>query len=387
MKKSIFCLFILISQILSAGNFEQFVHHLTLVPLKDRQIVADSFINANRVLPYHENDTTVVFIYKSVSDTVKLAGDFTGWMPSMVMKKIEGTDFHYRIEHYETNARIEYKIIDKEWILDPKNPNKFVGGMGVNSEVKMPAYSLPLEISYYPDIPHGTIHDTTINSKNLNNTRKVKIYLPPNYSINNRYPVILIHDGLEYLSLANSDNILDYLIAHNEIEPVIAVFVPPVDRQEEYAGKLKYAFTNFIVDELMPIIDQKYATSKDPGKRANLGASDGGNIALYIGIKHPESFGKVGAQSSDVQTVISQTFKSSSKMNLEFYLDIGKYDLLILIPMVDNLVQILKHKQYTYQFKEWNEGHSWGNWKSHLRFALQQFFPPNNSIPSTEKKH
>ena len=161
----------------------------------------------------------------------------------------------------------------------------------------------------------------------------------------------MFHDGLEFISLADILNILDYLIAHHEIEPVIGVFVPPVDRTNEYAGKKKDEFIAFLVNEIMPIIDRKFTTSKDPAKRATFGISDGGNIALYLGMKHPEIFGKIAAMSSDVQTVISTGFQKSAKMNLEFYMDIGTYDIPMLIPMVNDFIQILTNKNYSFQYK------------------------------------
>jgi len=381
MKKLILIIGILISQTIQAGNFEQFISYVNMLPLNERQAKVDSFMNANPILPYIEDDTAVFFIYQGTAVSLEIAGDFTGWNPSMHMTGVNGTNFYYSSAHFESDARLDYKfVINSNWILDPKNPYTCTGGFGPNSELRMPAYVVPPEISWYSNIPHGIIRDTSFYSSNLNNTRPVKIYLPPGYSVQKQYPIIVFHDGLEYVSLANTNNIFDYLIAHHEIEPVIGVFVPPIDRQNEYAGNKKDAFTAFIVNELMPVIDQKYTTSKDPRKRATLGASDGGNIALYLGMKHPETFGKIGAQSSDVQTDISTTFQNSAKMNLEFYMDIGTYDIPVLIPMVNNFIQILQNKNYVYQFKQWHEGHSWGNWKGHLSLALRQFFPPETGF-------
>ena len=381
MKKLILIFFILISQSTHAGTFEQFIYYVNLLPLNERQAKIDSFMNANPILPYIEDDTAVFFIYQGTAASLDIAGDFTNWSPAMPMTSVIGTNFYYSSAHYERDARLDYKfIIDGNWILDPKNPYTCTGGFGPNSELRMPAYVVPPEISWYSNIPHGIIRDTSFYSSNLNYTRPVKIYLPPGYSTQKQYPVIVIHDGLDYVSLANTKNIFDYLISHHEIEPVIGVFVPPVDRQNEYAGSKKDAFTAFIVNELMPVIDQKYATSKDPRKRATLGASSGGNISLYLGMKHPETFGKIAAQSSDVQTDISTTFQNSAKMNLEFYMDIGTYDIPVLIPMVNNFIQILQNKNYVYQFKQWHEGHSWGNWRGHLSLALRQFFPPQTGL-------
>lgn len=354
------------------------MNKLALLPLPERQSKIDSLIKANHTYPIIENDSTVIFIYKGEATRIQIAGDFTGWMPSITMACVTGTNFFYHIAHFEPDARLEYKfIIDGNWKLDPKNTDSLIGGMGTNSEIKMPSYSLPPEIYFYPVIPHGTLVDTFFYSPELNNNRQVRIYLPPGYSKKNQYPVTVFHDGLEFISMANVVNILDYLISQHKIKALIGVFVPPVDRQNEYAGTEKDLFTEFIVNDLMPAIDLKYSTSKDPQERATFGISDGGNIALYICMKHPETFGKIAAMSSNVQTVISTKFRSSDKMNLQFYMDIGSYDIPELIPMVNDFIQILKDKDYTYQFRKWNEGHSWSNWKTHLVYPLLQFFPPD----------
>ena len=209
--------------------------------------------------------------------------------------------------------------------------------------------------------------------------------MPPGYSLQKQYPVIVFHDGIEYITLANITNILDYLIAHHEIEPVIGVFVPPVDRENEYSGSKKDAYTTFIVKELMPVIDRKFSTSRDPRKRATFGISAGGNIALFLGMKHPEAFGKIAAQSSSVQTEISERFKHSAKMNLEFYMDLGEYDLPVLVPMVNDFIRILQNKKYVYQFKVWHEGHSWGNWESHMGLPSGNSSLRVDNIPTFEE--
>jgi enterochelin esterase family protein len=293
------------------------------------------------------------------------------------MTPITGTNFWYHTAHYPSDARLDYKYVlnGSNWILDPLNPYTCMGGFGPNSELRMPGYAVPPELQYYPDIPHGTFRDTTFFSASLGNSRKVSIYLPPGYdAVSGDYPLMLFHDGLEYISLGAAGNILDYLISEQKVVPLIGIFVPPVDRTAEYAGTKIDLFTTFIVDELMPVIDQKYRTSKDPRKRAMTGASNGGNISLYIGTSHPGSFGKIAAQSSNVIQSISNTLLYSDKMELEFYIDIGTYDIEELIPMVHNLASILLSKKYSYRFYEWNEGHSWGNWKGHLRLPLMQFF-------------
>ena len=367
-------------------SFNGFLSRLNALPESARQAVADSFMHAGHPLPFTENDTIVHFVYNSPAQSVALAGDATGWNPDKYFTRVAGCNFRYFSTAYENDARLDYKLVtdSTNWILDPANPNTSPGGYGPNSELRMPSYAVPPEISYYSSIPHGTLKDTTFHSAKLGNSRAVRVYLPPGYSSGSQsYPVVLFHDGLDYISLSNATNILDYLIAQHQMAPVIAVFVPPVDRSAEYAGARIDLFTAFIITELMPVIDKRYRTSKDPAKRAMAGASDGGNISLYIGMKHPEQFGKIAAQSSDVITAISTTFSTGPKLALDLYIDIGTYDIAILIPMVHNLRDILQARGYAFQYKEWHEGHSWGNWKGHLKHPLTRFFPYTTGMNET----
>ena len=191
--------------------------------------------------------------------------------------------------------------------------------------------------------------------------------------------MILFHDGLEYTTLASALNVLDYLIDQNLIEPVIAVFVPPVNRTEEYAGSLQNQFSNFIVNEVVPWVDFKYRTIPIAEKRAVLGASNGGNISLWLALNHSNVFGNVAAQSSNVQSSISNGFQNAPLLNIKFYLDIGTYDIPILIQRVNNFIPILQSKGYPYQYQVYHEGHSWGNWRAHIDNALIMFFPGSAS--------
>jgi enterochelin esterase family protein len=362
---------------LKAQTFQHFLDRINAIPLHERQAMADSFITACRAFPFIENDSLAHFIFTGASGSIVMAGDATHWNPSQNLSLIPGTNFWYLTKIYESDARLDYKFVTggSNWILDPRNPKTCAGGFGPNSEIRMGGNTPSPEVQYYTDIHHGTFRDTVFHSNFLNNSRLVRVYLPPSYPAAAEYPLILFHDGLEYINLAAANYVLDYLIAHKMISPVIAVFVPPVDRQPEYAGTKIDLFTSFITGELMPFIDQKYRTSKDPMKRATLGASDGGNIALYLGIKAPSCFGRIAAHSSDVIDAISSALKNGPKLNLDFYLDIGTYDIAQLIPMVHNLANLLQARRYSFSFSEIHEGHSWGNWKEHLRLPLMQFFP------------
>jgi enterochelin esterase family protein len=358
-------------------SFTQFIDKLNNLPEELRQKTLDSFFTGNPKTPLIENDTTIHFIYRGEAVKVLLAGDVTNWQPEIPLKHISGTDLWYVTCTYEPDARLDYKIVvnDTLWMPDPLNPDICMSGFGPNSTFHMPGYHSPPETAFYPGIPHGTLADTTVYSAFLKNSRNIRIYLPSGYEKGNKeYPVMLFHDGLEYLSLANAGNILDYLIAEKMIVPVIGVFVPPVTREPEYVGELKDSYRRFIVEELMPFIDTKYRTRKDPAGRAMTGISNGGYISLYIGISNPEAFGNISAQSSNYDETLFELYEKGKASDMNVYIDMGSYDIPKLVERVRQFLNILDAKDYQYNYYEFPEGHSWCNWEGHLRLPLMQFF-------------
>ncbi len=370
--------------ILRAQTFSDFLHRVQSVPDSLKWSVVDSFMGAVPAFPFIEQDTLVHFLFRGNATQVAVPGDASYWDPAAApMGLINGTNLWYRSAVFEPDARLDYKFVlnGNYWILDPLNPYQVAGGYGPNSELRMPLYIPPPEIEYYSGIPHGTLEDSIIHSSNLNNSRQVKVYLPPGYAAaSDSLPLILFHDGLEYLSLAYTGNILDYLIWQKRIRPVIAVFVPPVNRQEEYAGSLKPQFGRFIVNEILPWIEEDYRVSRIPRERGTLGASNGGNIALWLGWQYPEIFGNIAAQSGYAENEILNGLNNGPKLDLTFYLDLGKYDIPIIVSRVGSLVTIMNSRGYDYQYRFYYEGHSWGNWRAHIDNALEMFFPPATAL-------
>ncbi len=366
---------------LRAQTFQDFVTRVNSAPEAQRTAIVDSFMTAAGAFPFIEQDTLAHYIYRGAVNSVGVPGDANGWNPSaFVMTRLATTNFWHHTQVFESDARLDYKLVldGSNWILDPRNPNQVSGGFGPNSELRMPDYVPPAEIVVNAAIPHGALRDTTFFSTNMNNSRTVRVYTPPFYdSTSQRYPVILFHDGLDYVSLAKANVVIDNLIAQNRIEPIIAVFVPAnsARRHEEYATTLQVAFTKFIVEEIMPWVDRRYRTQTDPASRAVIGASDGGNISLWLGLNHPEVFGNVAAQSSNVESNVHSGFEGSPKLNLKIYLDLGTYDIPVLLPRVRNLVPVIESKSYEVQYIEFHDGHSWGNWRGHIDNALEMFFP------------
>ncbi|MGD9487318.1 MAG: alpha/beta hydrolase-fold protein [Calditrichaceae bacterium] len=383
--------FALFTALLQAQSFDEFVTYVNSLPENERQAKIDSFLTTVPSFPYIENDTLAHFIYTGNVNSVSIPGDANSWSISeSPMGRISGTNFWSKSVVYENDARLDYKFVlnGSNWILDPRNPLTVTGGYGPNSELRMPGYIFPEEINYRPELSHGTLIDTTFYSANLNNSRKIRVYLPPFYnSSSERCPVIIFNDGLEYISLANANNVLDYMINRGYIKPVIGVFIPPVNRTDEYAGTLQDEFTLFITEEVVPWINRRFRTLPAPDNFAVMGASNGGNIALWLALSHPEIFGNVAAQSSNIQTKIHIGFQTGPTLDLKIYMDLGTYDIPSLIPLVRNFIPVIDEKGYTYIYNEYHEGHSWGFWRAHIDDALLMFFPATQTSAGHPENH
>ncbi len=357
-------------------NFEEFLDVLNSSPIPEKYKLIDDFISSVHSFPIIEDDTLVHFIIRKKASSVFLAGDFNNWKPDFECKNVPYTDLWYYTTRFEPDARLDYKfVINRDtWILDPLNPQTIPGGFGDNSELLMPDYKIIPEIKYYDDFAHGTLKDTSLYCEYLKQDREVVLYLPYNYSEFEKLPFILFQDGGDYLNFAMTKNILDYLIYHEMIEPVVGVFISPVKRTEEYAGDLKREYGNFIAHTVFPFLYNHYTISSDPEDHAVIGASNGGNISLWLGFHYPELFRKIGAQSSYVEESLQREFKNDEKLSLTIYIDMGKYDIPKLEELIAQFIHLLSEKGYSFTFKEFPEGHSWGNWRGHLSDILIKFF-------------
>ncbi len=370
-------------QFFAQSQFNDFIQHLYQLPTVEKKEAAiDSFMTYARAvgIPFIEGDKAN-FVYNKKAQSVAIAGDFNGWNPSNTkMAQMSGTNFFFRTENFEHDARLDYKFVVNEynWILDPENKNNVSGGYGPNSEVAMPNYIQPWEIKYNPLIAHGTRTNITINSSVINKSYSVTIYLPPSYNIKSekKYPTVYFQDGSEYITLGSAINVIDNLIDSNKIAEIIAIFVTPNNRNDEYAFAKRYKYAEFFVTELVPAIDAKYRTSNSASDRLVLGDSYGGNISGLISYTYPEVFGNCGLHSAAFQTNDYEVYNlivNGDKKNIKFAGCWGTYE--ALDKNMREFNEKISAKGYNFDWAEYHEGHSWGQWRANIDLILESIFP------------
>lgn len=161
-------------------------------------------------------------------------------------------------------------------------------------------------------------------SKALGNRRNLIVYLPPNYAqeTTKKYPVVYMHDGqnvfdgmMSYIPNQEwrADETAESLINAGIIEPMIIVaienggaergneFLPTKFKMgnNEVGGKADL-YGKMLIDEIMPIVNDRYRTKLGPSNTGLIGSSFGGVVTSYLGITRPDVFGRLGVLSPSV---------------------------------------------------------------------------------------
>jgi predicted alpha/beta superfamily hydrolase len=145
----------------------------------------------------------------------------------------------------------------------------------------------------------------TIEAPQLQDSKKIWVYLPKNYSSSNKkYSVIYMHDAQNLFdtntSYAGEWNVDEKLDSINAQVIVIGIEHGNEKRMEEltpfanekYGGGNADAYLKFIVKTLKPQIDRTYRTKTKTRNTVIMGSSLGGLVSYYATLKYPEIFGK-----------------------------------------------------------------------------------------------
>ena len=164
-----------------------------------------------------------------------------------------------------------------------------------------------------PDLV-GTLHLHTIDSKHLGKSRVIRVWLPPQYEEGKTYPVLYMHDGQGIFDDEPNkkdswklDKTATRLIAEDGIAPVIIVGIDNGGRTRvpelsytsspQVGGGDGAKYADFVLEEVMPLVEKEYPVGKDASMRFTGGVSLGALMALEMTYRHPDTFGGLIAMS------------------------------------------------------------------------------------------
>jgi enterochelin esterase family protein len=362
-------------------NTRDLLRGITSVPAADRSAAIERFITAKGGTPIIENQTRAVFIVQDVNgQTPRIVGDFNNWAAGTngldptagVPTRIEGTDWSTLEASVYTNARAEYVLLfESDTRPDPHNPRVVQSFAGVKSEIRMPLWVAQPEIDDRSPVPEGTVVAETVDSRALGESRRVWFYTPPGYETSQSwFPVVYVLDGGSYVERLDTPGLLNRLIARQAIPPVIAVFVEPARRQEEYARHP--AWRTFMSKELVTLVDGRFRTVPAPDHRAVLGSSLSAYGAVDLAVEYPSVFGLCAALAPPVQTptIITNQMKGREAIRaVKFFVLAGTYD--SLADGARRLRTALDIGTGAVTYMEVPEGHSTETFRGHLDDALR----------------
>lgn len=177
-------------------------------------------------------------------------------------------------------------------------------------------------LDYYPDFQSQLYHPCNIT-----------VWTPSNYSTEQGYAVLYMHDGQMLFDETttwnhqtwNVDSVADAMQSKGATRPFIIVgidntpkrlyeyiprkvldYLPATDSLLSHYPKSEFtsdAYLKFIVHELKPFIDKTYSVLADRENTSIMGSSAGGLISLYAICEYPEIFGSAACLSTHIAMI------------------------------------------------------------------------------------
>lgn len=250
-------------------------------------------------------------------------------------------------------------------------------------------------------IERGQLERVEYDSTTVGLTRMARVYTPPGYSPDRKYPVLYLLHGIggdenEWARGGVPDVILDNLYADGKAIPMIVVLPngraakdvtarDPIPRQSPAFA----AFEQDLLTDLIPFIEKSYSVQADRESRAIAGLSMGGGQALNFGLGNLDTFAWVGGFSSAPNTrrpgeLIKDHAAAAGKLRL-LYVACGDRDGLFRISQ--GVHDMLEEQNVPHIYRVIpGGGHDFKVWKSDLyHFAQLLFREPEREAPAAEQ--
>jgi enterochelin esterase family protein len=357
---------------------------------KTREAV-DAFF-ATHAFPIVEGPA-ITFVWRGEAEAVHLKHWVFGLPSSQQLGRVEGTDVWHLTLELPPESRVEYKLEvvrggHGEWIQDPLNPNRARDPFGANSVAHGTGYQVPEWTRRDPGAAPGRLEEITTDS-GVFGRRNTVVYLPARFRRTRRYPLLVVHDGHDYLRYASLGAVLDNLIARLEIPDMVVALTSSHDRLVEYASDDRHA--RFLTDDLVPHLERLYPLDGQPQTRCLMGASFGAVAALSTAWRRPGFYGRLLLQSGSftftdigdrnhrgplfdpIVAFINQFRAHPMAVAERVFVSCGMYESLIYENR--SLVPMLQSTGMDVRYVEARDGHNWENWRDRLREGLSWLFP------------
>ena len=334
----------------------------------------------------------VTFLYRGRADAVHLRHWVYGLPDSMPFDRVGNTDLWSLEVSLPRGARIEYKLEvfshgSSEWILDPLNPRHASDPYGANSVCWADGYQTPEWTLPDDGSRKGSVEEISVPGEACESVT-TRVYVPARFRRTRRYPLLVMHDGGDFLRYADLNIVMDNLIHRLEIPELIVALHEPEERTGEYMGSEAHA--RYLSVDLLHGLEERFPLAPDPGSRTLLGASLGAVASLHAAWLYPGVWGRLALLSGsfafadigehrrapifDPIAEFMNHFRRKPGIPADrLYIACGLFESLIYENR--SLVPLLQAHGLELLFREVPDGHHWQNWRDRLREALCWLLP------------
>jgi enterochelin esterase-like enzyme len=296
-------------------------------------------------------------------------------------RRLIESDVWFRTARIPKDSRFGYafQVNGGRIQTDPLNPRHFAG----RSVAELPNAPPQPWIAEQPGVPKGSRTQHTLSSRILTEDRAFAVYTPPQYTPEGKpCGLLIVFDGESYGysddSAIQTPRIIDNLVAAGKIRPLVAILL---NSQKTRTRDLVCSpqFAEFLTEELVPWVRERYNVSEAPSDTIVAGSSYGGLCAAFVAWKHPAVFGNVLSQSGsfrhfpgperDVVPYAEETgwltrqFVTTPGLKTRFYLQVGRFEAR-LISEHRRLRDVLEAKGCFCSYSEVSGGHDYLTWRA-----------------------
>jgi enterochelin esterase family protein len=316
---------------------------------------------------------------------VFVRGDFQDWTGEPVpLKQVAPHLWAHRLP-LPSDAYVEYVLVNAKGrrLKDPLNPLVVSNGSdGFNHFFSMPEHSpTPLARRSGDRLPRGRVsrHRVETSELAIGRTREVFLYEPPGVG---PYPLLIVLDGPDYLRRASLPILIDNLIREARIQPVALAMVANGGPARTVEYSCSDATLMFLLHKVLPLAREKLRIMDErrkPGIHGVLGASLGGLMALYAGLRAPHVFGRVLSQSGAFAIPGEGDFgvfdlaRLPRRRRLSVWMDCGSFERLT--EGNHRMLPVLKDAGHRALYREYSGGHNYPAWRDDVWRGLEWLYP------------
>jgi enterochelin esterase family protein len=330
--------------------------------------------------PVIEGDTAT-FVWRG-RWPVSVSGDFLDWSGEPVALEQVAPGLWAHTLTLPRDSYVEYAFQDAKGrrVSDALNERRVPNGFGdFNHFFHMPE-SVPTPLAQRQrGVPRGTVTRHQVETRELcvGRQRTVLLYAPPT---SEPCPLVVVFDGPDYLRRVKLPTLVDNLIAQGRIRPVALAMVANGGPARTVEYTCSEATLAFLLDSVLPLARQELNLVDEthaPGAHAVLGASLGGLISLYTGLRAPEVFGHVLAQSGAFSVwnrdfVVFELARRASSQPLAVWMDCGHFE--ALAEGNRRMLPVLQASGHRAEYREYHGGHNYPAWRDEVWRGLEWLF-------------